>query len=365
MITCIKQRLLTTMVVLVILGILSFAFATNYRVKLVSYQHTVFNTTTIATKPRKTTLDEQDLQFLHSLSVPDRLKVDGALLKPLLVPRVSGTQANRDIQEFIKGHFRKLGWNIEEDRFNDTTPLGVKNFNNIIASKVPNASRKLILAAHFDSKYFKDEKFVGAIDSAVPCAILLDVASTLDKLLLNSGKPDVGLELVFFDGEEAFVEWTQQDSVYGARHLADKWATTPAPNGKSITRIEAIELFVLLDLIGAKGSTIWNLQYSTTPAFKQLAELERRFSEHSYLTKSTTTSNSGDYFRSQLYGGGIDDDHRPFLQYEVPIVHLIPAYFPDVWHQVTDNADAVDHDTVVDMSLIMRAFVAEYLQLLP
>jgi len=37
---------------------------------------------------------------------------------------------------------------------------------------------------------------------------------------------DVSLQLVFFDGEEAFVEWTATDSIYGARHLAEKWSTT-------------------------------------------------------------------------------------------------------------------------------------------
>jgi len=34
---------------------------------------------------------------------------------------------------------------------------------------------------------------------------------------------DVALELIFFDGEEAFVQWTATDSIYGARHLAKKW----------------------------------------------------------------------------------------------------------------------------------------------
>lgn len=76
-------------------------------------------------------------------------------------------------------------------------------------------------------------QFLGATDSAAPCAILLDLAETLNPLLderkdrLDSGTDDdddevldTTLQLIFFDGEEAFVAWTDTDSIYGARHLS-------------------------------------------------------------------------------------------------------------------------------------------------
>ena len=75
-------------------------------------------------------------------------------------------------------------------------------------------------------------QFLGATDSAAPCAILLDLAETLDPLLderqnrLDSRLEDdddvldTTLQLIFFDGEEAFVAWTDTDSIYGARHLS-------------------------------------------------------------------------------------------------------------------------------------------------
>ena len=54
-------------------------------------------------------------------------------------------------------------------------------FTNIIATLNPTANRRLVLACHYDSKKMKN--FVGATDSAVPCAILLDIAINLrDKL---------------------------------------------------------------------------------------------------------------------------------------------------------------------------------------
>ena len=45
---------------------------------------------------------------------------------------------------------------------------------------------------------------------------------------------DLTLQFIFFDGEEAFVTWTQRDSLYGARHLASKWASTPDPGTQGL-----------------------------------------------------------------------------------------------------------------------------------
>ena len=38
---------------------------------------------------------------------------------------------------------------------------------------------------------------------------------------------DLTIQMIFLDGEEAFVQWTDTDSIYGARHLAEKWHNTP------------------------------------------------------------------------------------------------------------------------------------------
>ena len=79
-------------------------------------------------------------------------------------------------------------------------------------------------------------KFLGATDSAAPCAMLLDLAEVLNPLLdrrksrLDKGLFDDGdgehdeelettMQLIFFDGEEAFKDWSATDSVYGARFV--------------------------------------------------------------------------------------------------------------------------------------------------
>ena len=78
---------------------------------------------------------------------------------------------------------------MTRDTFKDSTPFGEKTFTNIIATLDPHVDQRLILAAHYDSKFFEDghfpnnAKFLGATDSALPCALLLDLALTYnDKL---------------------------------------------------------------------------------------------------------------------------------------------------------------------------------------
>ncbi|KAG0008824.1 hypothetical protein BGZ80_003016, partial [Entomortierella chlamydospora] len=199
------------------------------------------------------------------------------------------------------------GWHVEIDRFDDTTPYGTKTFTNLIFTKNPNAENRLVFAAHFDSKYFPPNvnpanqkpipgknnggddtlPFVAATDSAVPCAILLDLAASLDRALDQDGRTDLDttLQLVFFDGEEAFGDWTHTDSLYGSRHLADLWAkrtvhrsrtATGRSGGSTANNLEGIELFVLLDLLGAEGPQVPSYFGATHWAHRHAMSIEQR-----------------------------------------------------------------------------------------
>jgi hypothetical protein len=162
----------------------------------------------------------------------------GSLLAPILIPRVPGTPGQQKAQEHFVNYFRKElpKWTIEWQNSSSKTPAtGDKMipFGNLIIKREPpwvkpGQSNLLTLVAHYDSKY-SPTGFVGATDSAVPCAILMHVARTLDKFLtqmheemnaLGEGgtvEQDMGIQLLLLDGEEAFVTWTETDSLYGAR----------------------------------------------------------------------------------------------------------------------------------------------------
>lgn len=89
------------------------------------------------------------------------------LLDNILVPRVVGTEGHKNVKNFIIKTMKELNWAVETDQFKEKTPnLGTLKFENIIATLNPNADRFLILACHYDSKYFANMEFLGATDSA-------------------------------------------------------------------------------------------------------------------------------------------------------------------------------------------------------
>lgn len=97
---------------------------------------------------------------------------------------------------FFNRELQSLGFNTEVDEFSEKVPIfGNVTFATIVGVLNPDASDFLALSCHYDSKYFKtDPGYVGAIDSAVPCAILLNTAKTLQTYLeKNKDRKDLGL----------------------------------------------------------------------------------------------------------------------------------------------------------------------------
>lgn len=128
------------------------------------------------------------------------------------------------------------------DSFTSETPIGNLPFKNIIATHNPEAKRFLDIACHYDSKYFPgSNRFIGATDSAVPCSMMIQIAHSLKDDLENNKNDDLSLRFIFFDGEEAFKSWSKADSLYGARHLANKWRFSPYPEGgETVTQLDRI-----------------------------------------------------------------------------------------------------------------------------
>lgn len=67
------------------------------------------------------------------------------------------------MRNYIVEKLENLKWHVELDAFDDQTPHGQKHFVNIIATKDPKAARRVIVAAHFDSKYFPEPNNVCSV----------------------------------------------------------------------------------------------------------------------------------------------------------------------------------------------------------
>jgi glutaminyl-peptide cyclotransferase len=155
---------------------------------------------------------------------------------------------------------------------------------------------------------------------------------------------DTTLQLVFFDGEEAFKDWTAYDSIYGARHLAEKWRKTyVVPDHKrrllapQTTELSGIEHLVLLDLLGAEHPLIRSYFADTHWLFDQLVNAEAKLRDAGLLSPpgASTTREAESFFmprRANQYLGHVEDDHIPFIRRGVSTLHVISEPFPRVWH---------------------------------
>lgn len=94
--------------------------------------------------------------------------------------------------QFIGSELRSLGYEIENDEFEAVAPrFGKLKFTNVIARLDPQASRFLTLACHYDSKHFDEFNFLGATDSAVPCAMLIHLAKVLSPYIKNANQVSI------------------------------------------------------------------------------------------------------------------------------------------------------------------------------
>jgi glutaminyl-peptide cyclotransferase len=182
------------------------------------------------------------------------------------------------------------------------------------------------------------------------------------------------------------------------RHLADKWATTYTPLNQrrrlmnvQTTELGGIEHLILLDLLGAPQPSIRSFFIDTAWLFDSLVSIEHRLGESGAFVyandKSMAPGKWRSYFRSRTTAsmnfGYIGDDHLPFLQRGVSVLHLITEPFPRVWHtigvrvafhpysfpllisNVQDDASALDLSTLRRWNIMLRVFMTEYLNLQP
>ena len=153
--------------------------------------------------------------------------------------RTLGSPGHKKAEDYIRGHLKQSGAQIEEDNFTAETPAGKFAMRNFVAKFAGTNDGVVVIASHYETPYPLGKNFVGANDGGSSTGLLLELASEL-----RAAKPRNGdsVWLVFFDGEEAVKQWSDSDSLYGSRHLAAKWQQDGT--------LKKIKAFILLDMIG-------------------------------------------------------------------------------------------------------------------
>ena len=227
-------------------------------------------------------------------------------------PRPIGSPALRRLEAFILSTLKSDGCQVTVDSFTGHTPTGPVMMHNLICRFPGSSGKAIVVTGHYDTKILP--RFVGANDGGSSTGLLLELARALQGL---PRKDDV--LLVFFDGEEAVKEWTDTDSLYGSRHLADRWQTDG-----TLARIKAL---INVDMIGDKDlELVYDMGSSA-----QLRSL---------VWDSADTLGYTSHFPRTP--GAITDDHVPFLQHGVKALDLIDFnYGPgnSFWHTPQDTMD--------------------------
>lgn len=229
-------------------------------------------------------------------------------------PRPPGSEAHRKLQNYILTELRRFRCEVVEDAFTAQTPLGPIPMKNIVARFAGISGKAVAITGHYDTKSLPGLRFVGANDGGSSAGFLLEMARTL------SARPRRhDIYLIWFDGEEAIVQWSETDSLYGSRHLVRRW--------RQDGTIERLTALINVDMIGDKELAIVREAHSTLWLRERIWQIaaELGYQRH---------------FRNEVVE--IEDDHVPFLRAGVPAVNLIDFdYGPghSWWHTEQDTLD--------------------------
>ena len=225
-------------------------------------------------------------------------------------PRPAGSSGAARTRDYITAELRRAGVKVRVEAFEADTPDGRIKMANVVGVVTGRRPEVILVGGHYDTKVFRDFRFVGANDGGSSAALLIELARVL------AGRPrEYTYWVVFFDGEEARGAWTATDSLYGSRRMAADLAR----------RGRLPRAVIVADMIGDRDLGI-RREASSTPWLTDLIwNSARRLGQGAHFLADATA---------------VEDDHAPFLRAGVPAVLLIDFDFPP-WHTAGDTLDKV------------------------
>jgi Zn-dependent M28 family amino/carboxypeptidase len=228
-------------------------------------------------------------------------------------PRPSGTPAIEQTRKYIKDQLAASGLTVVEQAWEDRTPIDTVRMVNLISTIPGSRKERIVFAGHYDTKLYREFRFVGASDGGSSAAFLIELGR-----VLKGRKNPFTVELLFLDGEEARLpDWNGTDNTYGSRHYV-----AAAKRDGTLASLKAL---ILVDMIGDRNLTIRRDSHSTA----WLTDL---------IWAAATRRNLDDVFLPETTR--IEDDHLPFLAAGVPAVDVIDLDY-EAWHTAQDTLDAV------------------------
>ena len=245
-------------------------------------------------------------------------------------PRPPGSPELEKTRAYMIEQLGSYGLNVISDEFQATTPIGERKMVNVTAELPGESSDVIMLASHYDTKYIKEFKFVGANDGGSSTGAVLELARVL---AAQKQKPKFTYWFVFFDGEESFCfDWDEcenpnpsnpgerlPDNTYGSRHYVAKLIEK--------NEVKRVRAMILLDIMGYKDLKLGRPDLGT----RWLSDL---------IWQTGKQIGYGSTFVDTYESIG-DDDHAPFLRAGVDAVDIIQLASYPYWHTKEDTLDKV------------------------
>ncbi len=262
--------------------------------------------------------------------------------------RIPGTEAHRKCGDYLVNTLKANGWEVEEQTFTATVRGKNLPMRNIIGRLgwVSGKRDNVILAAHWDTRPWSDQDIFENRNKPVPGANdgASGVAALLELLRIFAEKrPLVGVEIVFFDGEDYGPELSAM--FIGSKYFAERL---------SQSRVNSYRWGVLLDMIGDADLQIKPEKFSNEAA----GEIYTRVLA---LAEALGTKR---YFYS-TGERGIYDDHLPLIEKGVRMYNLIDFDYP-YWHTIEDTIDKCSPESLEIVGQVVENLVyQETIQMTP
>jgi glutaminyl-peptide cyclotransferase len=248
-------------------------------------------------------------------------------------PRPPGSDAIEKSREYIENQLRLSGWQVTRQTFTDDTPRGKVRFVNLIA-RFPTQGKSapsFLLCSHYDTKTFDSFRFVGANDGGSSTGLLLE----LGRVLGHHPNLAAKIELVFFDGEEAYEHFSESDGLYGSRYFARQLGSSGAKQFRG---------GILFDMVGDRSLTITLPPDSPAEMARDLFASAEAVKFRSYFT---------------YLGRELIDDHTPLNAIGIPTIDVIDYDFA-WWHTADDTMDKISAESLQIVGSVTAYYLSEF-----
>lgn len=269
-------------------------------------------------------------------------------------PRVPGSKGHTATREWLVKKLKSYGATVMEQSFKATTAtIGDVRAANIIASFNPTYARRIVLAAHWDTRFAADEDterasapIDGADDGGSGVGVLLEMAR-----LLKDNPINIGVDIVLFDAEDqGSSNGGNETWCLGAQH----WAKNPHVKGYRA------EFGILLDMVGARGAVFQKENLNGVFPAAKATRIHQLYDKVWSLAQGMGKSH---LFLNNRTPPVTDDHYFVNLNTDIPMIDIIhkPVSatngFGPHWHTHDDNIDVIDPEVLGAVGQVVTAFL--------